>query len=170
VKTGSLLLLTLAACAGVRAPDKGERLRDLLENHHFEATCDKVWPDALRVAADAGYGLAAEDRQLAGLPAADAPPQGAVATHAAGGGRREADTGPGKDGRRVRLQGDDDAVGCHVAYLAAPAADAAPGEADTALELALVRKLDAPGARAIEAQAQRPPPTRRVGDSARSRY
>jgi hypothetical protein len=175
VKTLQLLLAAaaaavLGACAPRPGATRSARLRDLLDAHHFESTCEKVWPAALGLAAERGYPLAEADRRAAGLPPAEGASAGASETRVVGGSRREAETGPGADGRRLRIQGDDDVVGCHVAYRPAPAGGGPPGDPDPELALALVQKVEPQAAQGIEAAANRSPPARRVGDSPRARY
>ena len=153
---GLLSALLSGGCSHFRAKDAE---RTALDAYEFQKPLSEVWPDALRLVAEADYPLNGKDRQVVGLDE-----QGAITKFFAKGhetqlrdGNWVAESGYGRDRRRYRVIGTETGPKTSkVSYVSLKARDdiATEEEArDVEMQLALVRRLDPAAADRIEAAA-----------------
>ena len=146
--------LLAGGCAHLRAK---EAERKALDAYEFQQPLSDVWPEALRVVAQADYPLNGRDRQVVG-----SEEQGALSKFFAKGhetqlqdGKWVAESGYGHDRRRYRIVGTQTGErSCQVRYVALKSRDDLVTEdeaRDVELQLALVRRLDPEAAERIEA-------------------
>ncbi len=153
---GIFAAVTVGGCAHFRAKDAE---RKALDDYEFQKPLQEVWPEALRLVAEADYPLNGKDRTLVGLDE-----QSTLGKIFAKGhetqlrdGKWVAESGYGRDRRRYRVVGvETGPKTSKVTYVSLKARDDLTQDEearDTDMQLALVRRLDPAAADRIEAAA-----------------